>query len=186
MHACGQENPGAMYAVLRLPAAQVEEIAASLGQAYPVNYNCPGQIVVACVDQIGPQLSEAVNAAGGKALRLPVSGGFHSPLMDEAVPPLEDFLATMSFAKPTMPLYSNVTAQVYDDPRTALSQQVNHPVLWQQTIENMIDDGFDTFVEVGPGKTLSGFISKTNAGVRVLAVHDSSSLANTMEVLSHA
>jgi len=83
-----------------------------------------------------------------------------------------------------IPLYSNVTARVYDDPKELLAKQINHPVLWQKTIENMIGDGFDTFIEAGPGKTLSGLIKKIAPDVRAFNVSDIPSLDNTVnEVL---
>ncbi|MDR2931099.1 MAG: ACP S-malonyltransferase [Propionibacteriaceae bacterium] len=185
MQACNEKHPGSMFAVLRLSDEQVESIAAAVGSAYPVNYNCPGQVVVACQTSVGPDLQQAVTAAGGKAIKLPVGGAFHSPLMDEAVVPLRAALAATTFAPMTIPVYANATAAVYDDPAELLARQVNHPVLWSQTIKTMIADGFDTFVEVGPGKTLSGFIRKTDPSVTVTNVADLDSLNQTLEVLAH-
>jgi len=85
-----------------------------------------------------------------------------------------------------IPLYANATARVYGDPKELLSRQVNHPVMWQRTVENMIGDGFDIFIEAGPGKTLSGLIKKINADVRVYNVSDAESLENTVREFNHA
>jgi len=185
MQRCSDDHPGLMYAVVKLTADQVDAIAAEVDGVWPVNYNCPGQVSVACVESAGPVLEDIVRKAGGRALPLPVSGAFHSPLMDEAAESLAAYIRGLTFAAGTLPLYANVTGQVYGDPATLLAQQVNHPVRWSQTIEQMIADGFDTFVEVGPGKTLSGFIGKIDAAVRVCSVHDAASLAEAKEWLAH-
>jgi [acyl-carrier-protein] S-malonyltransferase len=217
MQACTEKYPGTMFAVVRLGSDQVDAVAAEVGSVWPVNYNCPGQIVVACDEAVADALQKQVSAAGGRAIRLTVGGAFHSPLMDEAVAPLSQWLAGQAFGQATMPLYANATARRYgdagreqgllavhaevkeavdplreehgdaesNDPASLLSRQVNHPVRWQQTIENMVADGFDTFVEVGPGKTLTGFIRKINSEVRALNVSDAESLRATVEELSH-
>ena len=182
MHECGQTRPGTMLAVMGLEPGQVEAVAAGLGGVYPVNYNCPGQIVVACAPDRAPAVREAVVAAGGKALPLAVSGAFHSPLMDPAAAQLTTYLASQTLGEMNLPVYANATGNVYDDPRSLLSRQVNHPVLWQRTIERMIADGFDTFVELGPGKTLAGFITRTDSSVTVANLRDTESLAKTRKL----
>jgi len=186
MQACGDRHPGVMFAVVRLSSDEVEALSRQLGAVYPVNYNCPGQTVVACPAETGPALQAAVTNAGGKAIRLAVSGAFHSPLMDEAADALARLVADIDFGEMTIPAYANLTGQPYDDPRALLSQQVNHPVRWQATIERMIADGFDTFVEVGPGRTLSGFIQKIDGDVRVLNVCDAASLDQIVAALEVA
>jgi [acyl-carrier-protein] S-malonyltransferase len=186
MERCAAENPGAMYAVLRLTAAEVEQLCAQLEQAYPVNYNCPGQTVVACVERSAEALQRAVAAKSGKALPLAVSGAFHSPLMDKASGEAALFLHGQQFLPLRLPVYANATARIYEKPRSLLARQINHPVLWQQTIENMIAAGFDTFVEVGPGRTLSGLVKKITADVRTLTVSDLASLEQTVQELGNA
>lgn len=186
MERCVAANPGAMYAVLRLPAEKVEEICRGLEQAYPVNYNCPGQTVVACAEDTAPGLQEAVAAQGGKALRLAVSGAFHSPFMDQASAEVAQFIQNQEFQPPAIPVYANATARAYQDPHEQLAWQINHPVLWQQSMEKMIADGFDTFVEVGPGLVLSGLLKKINPGARILAVSDAASLKQTAGELAGA
>jgi [acyl-carrier-protein] S-malonyltransferase len=172
-----------MFAVLKLDDIVVESICRSLGQAYPANYNCPGQLVVACADYCAEKLQQEVSGSGGKALKLAVSGAFHSPFMDDAAKAMAAFLESRSFGQPGMPLYANATAQVYGDPKELLAGQVNSPVLWRVTIENMIADGFDTFIEAGPGKTLSGLVRKICSDATVCNVSDLASLAHTLEML---
>jgi [acyl-carrier-protein] S-malonyltransferase len=183
MQEAGENQPGTMLAVMNLGADKVEAAAEAVGDAWPVNYNCPGQIVVACATSSAPALSDAVAEAGGKAMRLPVSGAFHSPLMDPAASALTTVLDDMTFCDPAVPLYANLTGHIYGDPAALLGGQVNHPVRWQQCIETMIGDGFDTFVEVGPGKTLTGFIKRINPEVTTLNVRDTTTLNQTMEML---
>ena len=185
MQDCSEKQKGSMFAVMKLSNDQIESICAAF-EAYPANYNCPGQTVVACAAGCAENLRQAVTDQGGKALVLPVSGAFHSPLMDAAAGSVAAYLEKVSLGILRTPLYANVTARVYGDPRELLSAQVNHPVLWQKTIENMISDGFNTFIEVGPGKTLSGLIKKTNPDVRVYNVSDMESLENTMKGLQNA
>jgi len=184
MSACSAKTPGTMVAVLGLDDAQVEAVAASVDQAWPVNYNCPGQIAVGCAAGSVEALQKAVAAAGGKAMRLPVSGAFHTPMMDAAAAELAGGTFQMTFASPKMPLYANLTAKPYGDPALLLAQQVNHPVRWQATIEAMEADGFDRFIEVGPGSTLSGFIRRIDNSVAVMNVSDSANLARTLEALN--
>jgi len=184
MEACGTKTPGTMVAVLGLGTEQVEAVAASVEMAWPVNYNCPGQIAVGCAVSSVEALQKAVAAAGGKAMRLPVSGAFHTPLMDAAADELASWATDMAFGAPQIPLYANLTAAPYGDAASLLTQQVNHPVRWQDSIEAMVAAGFDRFVEVGPGTTLSGFIRRIDGSVTVLNVADSASLAKTLEALN--
>lgn len=187
MQKAAEENPGTMLAVMKLTAEEVEKICASLDGVYPVNYNCPGQTVVACSENSVTSMQSAVLSNGGKYIRLPVSGAFHSPFMYSADDAIADYLNERLPGKMKTPVYSNVTAEVYGkNPWEMLSQQVRKPVMWQKTIENMINDGFDTFVEVGAGKVLSGLIKRINIEVKVLNVSDVLSLENTIKELKNA
>jgi len=183
MHECALANKGIMFAVVKLSDDEVVNICDSLYEAYPVNYNSPGQVVVACAESTAEELQKAVSERGGKAIKLAVSGAFHSPFMDAASESAEKYLEKETLGEMRIPLYSNIAAQVYDAPKELLAEQINNPVLWQQTIENMIKDGFDTFIEVGPGKTLSGLIKKINPDVRIYNVSDIPSLEKTIEEL---
>lgn len=173
----------AMVAVVKLPPEKVEELAGQFDQVYPVNYNSPAQTVCAGLSSSMDGFKAAVKAAGGRALPLKVSGAFHSPFMSSAAKGLAEVLAPMEFAAPRCPLYSNVTAQPYEEGqfKDLLSRQVENPVRWQTIVENMIAAGVDTFIEVGPGKTLAGLIGKINSDVRALNVEDAESLKHTIE-----
>ena len=199
MHECSSKNKGSMFAVMKLSEEQVENICSSTentfpGNAFPVNYNSPGQTVVACADDAAEDLVKAVSEHGGKAIKLAASGAFHSPFMDTASESVAKYLENEDFETLQIPIYSNFTAKEYNDgvsvnefntnAKMLLTKQVNNPVLWQKTIENMIKDGFDTFIEVGPGKTLSGLMKKINPDVRVYNVSDVPSLENTAEELT--
>lgn len=186
MQACAEQNPGGMVAVLGLEAAVVEALCQEIGDAYPVNYNCPGQIVVTAKEDKLSQVRDAVKAAGGKALPLAVSGPFHSPMMAEAEAAVASFLQTSAAMQaPTIPVYANVTAMPYEAPYADLtSAQVTHPVRWEETLRHMYGEGIRTFIEVGIGKTLSGFIRKTLPDARVFQVQDPQSLQETLNALS--
>lgn len=180
MQRCANEHPGAMIAVLRLTAEQVEAVCAELDGAYAVNFNAPGQTVVACAEQTAEQLTSRISSLGGKALRLAVGGAFHCPFMRGAREALGDFVSGRSFGKMRIPLYANATGEVYADPEALIPRQVASPVLWQKTIERMRMDGFDRFVEVGPGQVLSGLIKKIDPNAFVFSAGDLPSLKRTV------
>lgn len=173
----------AMVAVVKLPPEKVEELAGQFDQVYPVNYNSPAQTVCAGLSASMEGFKAAVKEAGGRALPLKVSGAFHSPFMASAAEGLKQVLAPMTFGTPDYPLYSNVTALPYEEGQfqDLLSRQVVSPVRWQTIVENMIAAGVDTFIEVGPGKTLTGLIGKINSEVKTLNVEDAESLRHTIE-----
>jgi len=183
MKRCADDTPGGMFAVLKLGVDDVEEICASAG-AYPANYNCPGQTVVSCAEQQYGELTGAVISRSGKAVKLAVSGPFHSPYMERAAQRCAEYLTGVSFNEPAMPLYANATGRPYGDARALLARQIDHPVLWQKTIERMAADGFDIFVETGPGAVLSGLIKRIDASLTVLQVCDKASLETTLDALS--
>ncbi|MGI5891928.1 MAG: ACP S-malonyltransferase [Bacillota bacterium] len=183
MQQAAEKNNGSMMAILRLANEQVEAICAEFDRVYAVNYNCPGQLVVAGDEAQLTEYADRVAQAGGKAMKLAVNGAFHSPFMQEAAENLVRELDEISFNPPHIPVYSNVTALPYKNGKDLLAKQVISPVLWQKTIENMLADGYDTFIEVGAGKTLGGLIKKISAGLRVFNVEDSKSLQKTLEAL---
>ena len=171
MQQAAEAQPTAMAAVLKLENAAVEALCAQFPETYPVNYNCPGQVSVACAkEQLAP-FSAAVKAAGGRALPLKVAGGFHSPFMASAAQGFAQVLADCQVGQPKLPLYSNKTGAVYDgDPKELLAQQIVSPVRWETIVRNMIAAGADTFIELGPGKTLCGLIAKTDQTVKTYAL----------------
>ena len=161
-----EANPSAMAAVLKLDEQAVVSLCREHG-VYPVNFNCPGQISVSGSTEAMASFSAAVKAAGGRALPLKVRGGFHSPFMERASVRFGETLRRTSFAPFRIPLFANLTAEPYgDDPAGTLSAQICHPVLWERTVRNMAAAGADTFIELGPGKTLCGLIQKTEPSVR--------------------
>lgn len=162
--ACEAE-PSTMAAVLGLEDTVVEEICAAIPEVVvAANYNCPGQLVIsgsiAGVDAACEKLKEA---GAKRALRLPVGGAFHSPLMEPARRELEKAIQETKFSRPICSVYQNVNALPSTDPsiiQKNLVEQLTAPVRWTQTIQNMVHDGGDTFIEVGPGKVLQGLIKK--------------------------
>ena len=184
MQQAGEENPGAMAAVLKLSNQQVEELCAGFEKVWPVNYNCPGQLVCAGEKSQIEEFCGKVAEAGGKAVPLAVSGGFHSPFMESASQILKEVLEPMELGEAKVPVYANFTAQPYDESAKELvTQQVKNPVRWQETVENLCALGVDTFIECGPGKTLCGLIRKTVKGVKTLNVQDQESLEAALEAL---
>ena len=176
MQAAAEAHPGSMRAVLKLDAETVERLAADAGDAWPVNYNSPLQTVVAGLPESLDKLDKLVRDAGGRSRKLAVSGAFHSPLMEEAADGLLAYLKEQELpAAPQVPVFANVTALPYQMgegtlPRRQelLSRQVANPVQWVHTLEHLHEDGVDTFIEVGPGKTLTGLVGRTLEGVTAL------------------
>ena len=185
MQAAAEQADSAMAAVLKLPNEKVEELCRMHQSVFPVNYNCPGQLVVAGLKTTLPDFLSDVAANGGRAVPLNVSGGFHSPFMESASARLHDVLETMDVKEPTVPVYANYTAEPYtkETAKELLTQQVAHPVRWQQTVEKMIEAGVDTFVEVGAGKTLCGLIKKTSRAVKVYNVEDAETLSAAVQAI---
>ena len=183
MQLCAEETEGGMAAVLGLSTDRVEEICEKTG-AFPVNYNCPGQIVVAAKKECLPLMVQAVKEAGGRAMLLNVSGAFHTPYMQKAAKALKKQLETCTLHAPEIPLYSNVTGEVYQQPYAELiASQAASPVRFQNIVENMAANGVDTFIEVGIGKTLCGLIQKTIKDARTLSVTDVESLNMAITML---
>lgn len=177
MQQAAEQHDTAMAAVVKLTQEQVEAVCSKYDQVYPVNFNCPGQITVAGLSAQMPDFSAEIKEVGGRAIPLKVKGGFHSPFMTEAAAAFAEELAKVDFQKSYIPLYSNVTAKPYtENVQELLSQQVCNPVRWEDTIRNMIASGIDTFIEVGPGKTLSNMIKKIDGEVKVYAVSDLSTI----------
>ena len=166
---------GAMAAVLGLDGMMVKEVCEkTFGEVFVANYNCPGQIVITGETGAVDRASAACKEAGAKrVIPLKVSGPFHSPLLQEAGKKLAKELAKVAIRTPKIGYLSNVTADYVTDPekiRSLLALQVCHPVCWQQTIERLIADGADEFVEIGPGKSLNGFMRKINRDVTSVSI----------------
>lgn len=169
MQEAAEETNASMAAVLRLSAHEVESLCAELEQVWPVNYNCPGQTVVTAAAQQMEALAGKVRAAGGRLLPLKVGGGFHSPFMRRAGEQFARVLESAEMRQPALPVYSNVDGLPYaggiQELKRQLARQITSPVLWQQLVANMIADGADTFIEIGPGRTLTGLIRRIDPSV---------------------
>lgn len=165
---------GSMAAVLGLSAEQTRQVLEGIEGASIANYNCPGQIVITGWKESVEKASEALKEAGAKrVLPLNVSGPFHSPMLAEAGRELGDVLECVEVSPLNIPYVTNVTAEYVNDisqTKALLARQVASSVRWQQSVEQMIADGVDVFVEVGPGKTLAGFMRKINKDAKVYNV----------------
>lgn len=170
--ACEVE-PSTMAAVLGLSDEDVEEVCDSITQlvVVPANYNCPGQLVISGSIEGIDKACELLKEKGAKrALKLPVGGAFHSPLMQPASEELQAAINSTAFSIPVCPVYQNVNAYPQTDPeqiKQNLIAQLTAPVRWTQTVKNMVTDGADLFVELGPGDVLKGLVKKISAGVEV-------------------
>lgn len=158
-------EPSTMAAVLALDDAKVEEICASInGVVVAANYNCPGQLVISgSIAAVEEACAKMLEAGAKRALKLPVGGAFHSPLMEPARVELAAAIEKAQIVAPICPIYQNVTASAETDPmviKAKLVEQLTAPVRWTQSVQNMIADGATLFVEVGPGKVLQGLVKK--------------------------
>ena len=172
MQKCCEQQPGGMAAVLGLDDKTIENVCASVeGVVVAANYNCPGQLVISGADAAVDEACAKLKEAGARrALRLPVGGAFHSPLMEPARQELEAAIAEAEFFAPTCPVYQNVDALPYTDAeqiKKNLIAQLTAPVRWTQIAERMIADGVTEFTEVGPGNVLQGLISKVSREVAI-------------------
>ncbi|NJK87174.1 MAG: ACP S-malonyltransferase [Bacteroidales bacterium] len=167
-------NPSTMAAIVGIDDEVVEKICSEIDDVVvPANYNCPGQLVISGSISGIEKAIEKLTAAGAKrALKLPVGGAFHSPLMEPARLELETAIDATSFKNPICPVYQNVTAKAVTDPsilKQNLKLQLTASVKWTQTVKNMIAEGAKSFTEVGPGKVLQGLIKKVNKDVEAVS-----------------
>ena len=185
MQKASESTDAGMAAVLKLSFDEVTALCGEFMDVYPVNLNCPGQVVVAGAKNELEPFSARVKEAGGRAMMLKTGGGFHSPFMAEASDEFARALAGFEIMNPPISLYSNVTARPYDgDFKELLAKQICSPVLWDAAVRHMIDNGAGTFVELGPGKTLCGLVQRISDRVRVYNVEDLESLKKTMDGLN--
>lgn len=175
MQLCCEKVPGTMAAIVGLPDEKVEEICSSCeGIVIPANYNCGGQVVISGEKTAVEQVCEKAKAAGAKrALPLAVSGAFHSPLMEPARIELGKAIEETRIVEPICPIYQNVSAQAVTDPQTIkknLLAQLTSPVRWTQSVRNMLADGADYFMEIGPGTVLQGLVKRISAGTEGITI----------------
>ena len=178
---------GAMAAILALDAAAIEEVTGTMEGVWIANYNCPGQIVISGEKAAVEDACEKLKAAGAKrAVMLNVSGPFHSGMLADAGERLGEVLSQVELHEPQIPYVANVTAQYVKsaaEVKELLTRQVSSSVRWQQSVEAMIADGVDTFIEIGPGKTLAGFMRKISRDVKTLNVEKLEDIGKVAEAL---
>lgn len=171
MQAAGSSNPGTMAAIIGMDDDKVEDVCKKATEStgkevVAANYNCPGQLVISgYIDSVKAAVDLAKEEGARMAMLLPVSGAFHSSLMEPAYVGLKESLENLDINTPTCPIYSNFTAQPTVDVneiRSNLLNQLMNPVRWTQTLQNMMANGATSFVEVGPGKVLQGLVKRTN------------------------
>lgn len=165
---------GAMAAVLAMDAEEIERVIEPIEGVQIANYNCPGQIVISGKKEAVDEAAEKLKEAGAKrVIPLNVSGPFHSRMLTEAGEKLGKVLDTVEIHEPVIPYAANVTAEYVtkaEDVKPLLVKQVSSSVRWEQTMRMMLQDGVDTFIEIGPGKTLAGFMKKIDRNVRVINI----------------
>ena len=164
-------QPGTMAAVLGLPDETVADLCAEIEDVVvPANYNCPGQIVISgSIAGIDAACEKLLAAGAKRALKLKVGGAFHSPLMAPAKNELEAAIHSTQFSQPICPVYQNVSTVGETDPNVIkqnLIAQLTAPVKWTQSVQNMVKDGADNFIELGPGSVLQGLVKKINTEVQ--------------------
>lgn len=178
---------GAMAAVLGMDADQIDAVIEPIANVTVANYNCPGQIVITGRTAGIEQASKVLKEAGAKrVVPLNVSGPFHSPMLRSAGEKLGKELMTVQLGELKIPYVTNVTAEYVTDSsriRELLTRQVYSPVRWEQSIRKMIAQGVDTFVEIGPGRTLTGFLRKIDRNVTVYQVNTWEDSKQIMEEL---
>jgi len=189
MQECADRHPGGMLALIGIGLASAEEAvkeASSIGPVGVANVNAEGQVVISGARAPLEKAGELCKKKGARrVIPLQVSGAWHSPLMKDAASGLESALDDAGFYEPEMPVVSNVTADLIrsgDEAKKLLKEQVTSPVLWAASIEKLRRSGFDTFVEVGPGKVLQGLMKRLD-GVRVYGTHDKEALEDTLSAL---
>lgn len=181
MHEAGQARPGSMAAVIGLDEALLAEVCQQTDTCI-ANINCPGQIVISgATENITKAMKIAKTKGASRVIPLPVSGAFHSPLMQPAVDGMTEFMGSISFREPAIPVIANTTAEPIANAqsvKSVLLNQLCHPVQWQRSIEYMINNGVSTFIEIGPGKVLTGLIKRINKEVKTINIGDLETLNN--------
>jgi len=181
------ERPGSMAAILGLADEVVESLCQKIANVWPANYNCPGQIVISGEDPaVGECCAEAEREGARRAVRLRVSGAFHSPLVERAAEKLKPAVDLIHFADPRTAFMSTVTAKLEDagQLRELLVRQLTAPVKFTQAARELVDKGVTVFVEVGPGNVLSGLLKRIDRGVRTVSVSDLDGLRRLEETLA--
>lgn len=183
-----EKTEGTMVAVLTKDKKKLRKLAKEF-KVYPVNYNCPGQIVVSGKKKRIEKFIMELEKQEFKYKKLQVSGAFHTPYMESASKELYKYLEGVKVHRPKISIYGNYTAKPYEADhaviRNNIAKQIVNPVRFEETMQQMYEDGYDTFIECGPGKTLSGFVRRTLKGVTLCNVSDEESLNKALELLKN-
>jgi [acyl-carrier-protein] S-malonyltransferase len=175
MHEVGQQHAGGMAAIIGLEEGKLTEVCRQCGTVI-ANINCPGQIVISGATEYITKAMELAKAAGAvRAIPLQVSGAFHSPLMEPIIASMSAVINATPFKDPAIPVIANMTAMpltTAEAVKEELINQLTHPVQWQRSVEYMAAQGVDTFIEIGPGKVLTGLIRRINKDVTTLNIND--------------
>ncbi len=181
MYEAGLKRPGGMIAIIGLDEAALAKVCNET-ETWIANFNCPGQLIISGATENLSRAADMAKAKGaGRTIPLQVSGAFHTPLMQPAVDGLSQAIATLNFHDPAIPIIANVTARPLTNAeqiKTELIDQLCNGVQWQRSIEYMVNDGVDTFIEIGPGKVLSGLIKRINKNVNTLNIGDAEAIKN--------
>jgi len=183
MYEAGLKEPGGMVAVMGLDEALLVEVCDETGTRL-ANINCPGQLVISGAEENLAKAADLAKARGAyRTIPLSVSGAFHTPLMQSAVDGISEIIATLSFHQAVVPVIANTTAQpltTVDEVKAELLRQLCNSIQWQRSVEYMINEGVTTFIEIGPGKVLSGLIKRINRDVETLNIGDVQSIENVL------
>ena len=181
MHEAGQMQKGAMAAIIALDEDKLNDVCKE-ADVVMANINSPGQIVISgAADNITKAIELATAAGAKRAIPLAVSGAFHSPLMKPAVDGMREYLDSVTYNTPAIPVIANVTAApltAADNVKKELIDQLTNPVQWQRTVEYMVNEGVSTVIEIGPGKVLTGLVSRINKEVRTVNIGDLEAVKN--------
>ena len=184
MHEAGQRERGGMIAVMGLDEATLFEVCGQTGVCL-ANINCPEQLVISGTKENLAKAAELAKSRGAyRTIPLAVSGAFHTPLMQLAVDGMAAVMAKLSFKQPAVSIVANTTAQplnTVEEVKTELLNQLCSGIQWQRSVEYMIDEGVNTFIEIGPGKVLSGLIKRINRDVEILNIGDASSVRGLVD-----
>jgi [acyl-carrier-protein] S-malonyltransferase len=187
MAEAARTNPGSMAAILGLDDEVVERICRRILNVWPANYNCPGQVVVSGENPAVDEACEVAEQEGARrAVKLRISGAFHSPLVARAADRLRPALDRVTFVEPTAPFMSTVTARIETAKRMAplLVEQLTAPVRYTQAVQALIREGVQTWVEIGPGNVLSGLVKRIDRSAKTIAVSTPESLEKLEKTLS--
>ncbi|MFC2016817.1 ACP S-malonyltransferase [Chloroflexota bacterium] len=181
MYEAGLRRAGGMVAIIGLDEASLAEVCEETG-THIANINCPGQLVISGAKEKLSQAADLAKTKGAhRTIPLKVSGAFHTPLMQSAVDGMSEIVANLSFRKPLISVIANTTAQpltTVEQVKAELLRQLCNGIEWQRSIEYMVDDGVSTFIEIGPGKVLSGLIRRINKDVKTLNIGDAAAVKN--------